>query len=68
MLERPDGSVAAIEVKSRADVSAADFDGIRTLEAAIRDQLIAGVVLYTGTAVVPFGDNLHAVPLSGMWL
>ncbi len=68
VLERPDGSVAAVEVKSRADVSAADFDGIRTLEAAVGDQFVAGVVLYSGKAVVPFGANLHALPLSALWL
>ena len=68
VLERPDGSLAAVELKSRDNVTSADFDGIRTLGSAVGDKLIAGVVLYTGGAVVPFAENLHALPLSALWL
>ncbi len=27
----------------------------------------AGVILYLGRRVVPFGENLNAVPLSALW-
>ncbi|SNY61794.1 hypothetical protein SAMN05421748_12319 [Paractinoplanes atraurantiacus] len=28
---------------------------------------VAGVVLYTGTSTLPFGDKLRAVPVSALW-
>jgi hypothetical protein len=27
----------------------------------------AGIVLYTGTATLPFGDRLRAMPVSALW-
>ena len=31
------------------------------------DSFIAGVVLYSGRHVLPFGDRLMAVPISALW-
>jgi hypothetical protein len=28
---------------------------------------VAGVVLYTGTSTLPFGDRLRAMPVSALW-
>ena len=28
---------------------------------------VRGVVLYTGTEVIPFAANLHGLPLSQLW-
>lgn len=30
-------------------------------------RFVRGVVLYTGTAVVPFGERLHALPIDQLW-
>ena len=38
--------------------------GLRKLQDAIQAWFVAGVVLYDGEAVVGFGNNLYAVPLS----
>lgn len=67
VLERPDGTVAALEVKSSEHVTSKDFNGIRVLAEAVGEEFAAGVVLYTGSEVVPFGPNLHAVPVSSLW-
>ena len=32
------------------------------------DRFVRGVVLCTGTSVVPFGRNLHALPVSQLWV
>jgi hypothetical protein len=37
------------------------------LAEAVRKRWIRGVVLYTGTEVIPFGSNLHGLPLSLLW-
>jgi predicted AAA+ superfamily ATPase len=67
VLERDDGMLAGIEVKASATVRPGDFAGLRTLASACQDRFAAGVVLYDGTDVVPFGERLAAVPLSALW-
>lgn len=67
VLERRDGSVVGIEVKSAASVSTSDFRGLRQLRDKLGERFKAGVLLYTGPSTVPFGDRLAAVPLAGLW-
>jgi len=67
VLERRDGSVVGIEVKSAASVSTGDLRGLRHLRDRLGDRFKAGVLLYTGPSTVPFGDRLAAVPLEGLW-
>jgi predicted AAA+ superfamily ATPase len=67
VLERRDGSVVAIEVKSSASASSGDFRGLRHLRDKLGDRFKAGVLLYTGPSTVPFGDRLGAVPIGGLW-
>jgi predicted AAA+ superfamily ATPase len=67
VLERRDGSVVGIEVKTAASVSSGDFRGLRHLRDKLGDRFKAGVVLHTGEHTVPFEDRLAAVPLAGLW-
>ena len=67
VLERPDGSLAGIEVKTSDNVNSDDFKGLETLRDITKDNFICGVVLYAGNKVVPFGERLLAVPLSALW-
>jgi hypothetical protein len=67
VLERPDGSVAGIEVKASERVGSADFKGMGVLRDLTKDDFICGVVLYGGKDVVPFGDRFFAVPFSALW-
>lgn len=67
VLERRDGTVVGIEVKSAATVTAADFKGLRALAAAAGRRFRRGIVLYTGREVVPFGADLFAVPVEALW-
>lgn len=59
--------VVAIEVKAASTVRAEDFRGIRHLAERLGDDLLAGIVFYTGTQTLPFGDRLRAVPISALW-
>ena len=59
--------VVAIEVKASSTVRAEDFRGIRHLAQRIGDDLVVGIVLYTGTKTLPFGYRLLAVPISALW-
>jgi uncharacterized protein len=67
VLEWNDGSIAAIEVKSRATVRQDDWKWVAKLRDDREQRFRAGVLVYTGAQTVPLGDRLWAVPLSGLW-
>lgn len=67
VLERRDGSVVGVEVKAAAGVSHSDFSGLRVLAETLKRKFVRGVVLHPGTRVVPFAENLHAVPMAALW-
>ena len=67
VLERASGDIVGVEVKAAASVGANDFKGLRQLAEMAKARFHRGVVLYTGTEVVPFGAKLHAVPIDALW-
>jgi predicted AAA+ superfamily ATPase len=67
LLERRGGTVVGIEVKAAATAGPADFHGLKLLRDRLGDRFAFGTVLYTGSATVPFGDRLAAVPLAALW-
>lgn len=67
VLEDRRGNVVAVEVKASSTVRSEDFRGIRHLAERIGDDLVAGIVLYTGADTVPFGPRLRAMPISALW-
>ena len=67
VLEKPDGSVAAIEVKASATVAASDTAALRALRDQLGGQFRSGVVLYLGNQLVPAGDKLWLVPVPVLW-
>lgn len=67
VLETPAGQVVGIEVKASASVEAPDFRHLAMVRDKIRDQFTAGVVFYTGSRSLKFGDRLLALPVSALW-
>ena len=67
VLEDRRSAVVGIEVKGASTVKAEDFRGLRTLEAKLGDDFVAGIVLYTGGHTLPFGPRLRAMPVSALW-
>jgi uncharacterized protein len=67
VLERANGQLLGFEVKASATVTANDFKGLKTLQAAIPDRFVHGIVLYSGDKIIPFGDHLSAIPLTSLW-
>jgi hypothetical protein len=67
VLEKPDGSVAAVEVKASASVAASDTVALRALRDQLGEQFRSGVVLYLGDQLVPAGDKLWLVPIPVLW-
>lgn len=67
VIERPDGTVAGVEVKSSATAGPEDFAGLRSLRDHLGGRFTAGVVLYTGERIVPSGDRMWLLPLPALW-
>lgn len=68
VLEAADGRLAGIEVKASATVRGEDFKHLTTMRDRIGDERFTrGVVLYTGSERLPFGERLEAWPVSALW-
>lgn len=68
VLERTNGQLAGIEVKRSDSVTKSDFKGLKELQSLSEKDFVCGVVLYRGKDVVPFGQNLWAIPLANLWM
>ena len=66
-LESDDGRVVAIEVKSSTTARAEDFHHLEHLRRALGPRFQHGLVVYTGSRVLPFGDRLTALPIGTLW-
>ena len=67
VLEQPDGTLAGIEVKASATVGASDFGALGALRDRLGRRFRAGLVLYVGDQILPFGDKLWVVPVPALW-
>lgn len=67
ILERRDGTVVALEVKSSASVRGDSFKHMKWLRDKIGDRFHAGYVIYLGKQTLSFGDRMYALPLSALW-
>lgn len=67
ILENRRGHVVAIDVKAASTVRAEDFRGIQHLADRLGDDLLTGIVLYTGQQTLPFGPSFRATPISAVW-
>ena len=67
VLEDRAGRLVGIEVKCAASLQKQDFRGLETLAELSGRRFVRGVLLYTGATAVPFGKNLHALPLPQLW-
>lgn len=71
ILERSDGAVVSVEIKSSASPKADDLRHV----AVLRDRLDktepgafrAGILLHTGSQGLPLGDRLHSAPIDTLW-
>ena len=67
VIENRRGQTVGIEIKASSTVRTQDFRGLRHLADRLGDDFIVGIVLYTGTQTLPFGDRMRAMPLSALW-
>ncbi len=67
VIQRGVHSIAGVEVKSSATITASDFRGLRRLQSSLGKHFAGGVVLYNGMTMAGFGDRLYAVPIRRLW-
>lgn len=67
LLEDQNGRLVGIEIKAGATLTAKDVRGLKTLSTLAGKRWIRGIILYTGSEIIPFGKNLHAIPISYLW-
>ena len=59
--------VVGIEIKAAATASARDARHLGFLRDRLGDRFVRGVVMYSGSAVVPLGERIHALPIEALW-
>jgi predicted AAA+ superfamily ATPase len=67
ILEHPDGSIVAVEVKSSASIASPDLRALTYLRDRLGTRFVRGVVIYTGAQSLPLGERLSALPMSALW-
>ena len=65
MVERSDGALLGIEVKA-GSVSSSDFAHLKWFAENLATTPFTGIVLYSGTETLRFGEGFYAVPLSAL--
>jgi len=66
-LEDSRGRLVGIEVKSGGTVTARDAQSLRFAAEILGKKFLRGIILYNGAEVIPFGPNLHAVPIGSIF-
>jgi predicted AAA+ superfamily ATPase len=67
VLEDRAGSMVGIAIKLTASPTAGTFSGLTALQELAGKRFRAGIILYTGKDMVPFGKKLAAIPVSALW-
>lgn len=67
VIERRNGALLGVEVKARGSVTPDDFVGLKVLKKQVGADFVRGIVLYTGKDIIPFGDDMVAMPLDSLW-
>jgi hypothetical protein len=67
VLEERGGKIVGIEIKSGATVRPSDFGGLKRLKEVSKGKFLRGIILYRGSTMIPYGNDLWAVPISALW-
>lgn len=67
VIERADGKVVGVEVKSTTSPGPDDFKAMRSFAEVAGDRFVGGVVLHGGDTTLKMGDRMWAVPVDALW-
>lgn len=63
VLESRQGDIVGVEVKASSTLRKDDWSGLRHLREEASGQFRHGYILYRGTSILPFGQDLTALPI-----
>ncbi|MDR1453225.1 MAG: ATP-binding protein, partial [Candidatus Margulisbacteria bacterium] len=67
VLEKTNGDIIGLEVKSAGAVSNSDAKGLRELKKIAAAKFKRGVILYTGQEILPIDRDIWAMPINCLW-
>lgn len=68
LIERESQSLLGVEVKASSVVGKKDFKHLDWFQKNLaKNNDFVGIVLYSGEHLLPFGENMWAVPMSALW-
>ncbi len=67
VIERKDGKLVGVEVKSKKTLQESDLIGLKTLQNLVPKSFVKGIILYQGDDILTFGNNIFALPISTLW-
>lgn len=67
VIERPDGAVIAVEIKSASTLRNPDLRGLEFLRDRLQDRFVCGLLVYTGEQTLKLGDRVWAIPAQQLW-
>jgi len=68
LIDDEDNGLIGVEVKAGLTVRSDDFKHMKWFaKNLVQGKSFHGIVLYSGTDVIPFGKNMYAVPACCMW-
>jgi predicted AAA+ superfamily ATPase len=67
VIEYGAGRVVALEIEAKSAPTAHDARHLGWLRDELGDRFIHGIVLHTGPAIYPLGDQITAVPICAIW-
>jgi len=67
VIESPDGKIIGIEVKLDGTINEKDWANMNVLSETVGNRFLKGVIIYTGTELLPVSRNIWAVPVNYLW-
>ena len=68
LIEREDGAMIGIEIKSGSNISGSDFKHMKWFNENLSGgQSFKSIILYSGEHIASFGENMVAIPFGCLW-
>jgi len=67
VIENKDGKIIGVEVKLDGTINEKDWANMNALRETVGNRFTKGVIIYTGTEIMPVSRNIWAVPVNYLW-
>ncbi|MEW5816398.1 MAG: ATP-binding protein [Spirochaetota bacterium] len=67
ILEDASKRIVGLEVKHSVSLKVKDLEGLKDLSSALGKRFKCGLIFYRGDTILPFGNNLYALPIEYLW-